>query len=119
MPRNQIRSVALEKVLASDNRRVTPVYAVPQLGKGKMTIFIVLLAGMVTIGCLIAWSHLQFITYNYQISQKYADQKELHNINRKLKVELASLKSLPRLERLATETYNMAPPEPQQVINLK
>ena len=74
-----------------------------------MTIIIILLAGMVITGCLFAWSHLHFITQNYQISQIYTEQKELQNINRKLRVELTNLKSLARLERLATENYNMAP----------
>ena len=34
-------------------------------------------------------------------------------------LELTNLKSLARLERLAKETYNMAPAEPQQVVNLR
>jgi cell division protein FtsL len=119
MPRNYVRSIALEKVLVGDNRRHAPVYPVPQIGRGKMFIVIILLAGMVITGCLFAWSHLQFITQNYQISQIYNDQKELQNINRKLRVELTNLKSLARLERLAMETYNMAPPEPRQVISLR
>ena len=119
MPRNYVRSIALEKVLVGDNRRHEPVYPVPQIGRGKMTIVIVLLVGMVITGCLFAWSHLHFLTHNYQISQIYSDQKELQNINRKLRVELTNLKSLARLERLAMETYNMAPPQPHQVVNLR
>ena len=119
MPRNYVRSIALDKVLAGDNRRYAPVYPVPQIGRGKMTIIITLLAGMVITGCLFAWSHLHFITQNYQISQIYNEQKELQNINRKLRVELTNLKSLARLERLATENYNMAPPDPRQVVNLR
>jgi cell division protein FtsL len=119
MPRNYVRSIALEKVLVGDNRRQATVYPVPQIGSGKMTLVIVLLAGMVVTGCLFAWSHLQFLTQNYQISQIYNEQKELQNLNRKLRVELTNLKSLARLERLAMETYNMAPPEPRQVVNLR
>ena len=121
MSRNHVRSLALNKVLIGDNRRHNPlpVYSVPQIGKGKMSLLIFLLAGMVVTGCLFAWSHLQFYSQNYQISQIYAEQKELQNINRKLRVELTNLKSLARLEHLAKETYNMAPAEPQQVVNLR
>jgi cell division protein FtsL len=119
MPRNHVRSIALDKVLAGDNRRYAPVYSVPQIGRGKMSIIIILLAGMVITGCLFAWSHLHFLNQNYQISQIYNEQKELQNINRKLRVELTNLKSLARLERLATENYNMAPPEPRQVVSLR
>lgn len=119
MSRNYVRSIALDKVLVADNRRHPPVNPLPQLGRGKMAAIIVLLAGMVIAGCLFAWSHIQFITLNYQISQIYHEQKELQNLNRKLRVELTNLKSLARLERLARETYNMAPPGPHQVVNLR
>jgi cell division protein FtsL len=121
MSRNYVRSIALNKVLVGDNRHnePPPVYAVPQIGPGKMTLLIFMLAGLVVTGCLFAWSHLQFYSQNYQISQIYAEQKELRNMNRKLRVELTNLKSLARLERLARDSYNMAPPEPQQVVNLR
>ena len=121
MSRNYVRSFALNKVMVGDNRRHNPppVYAVPQIGRGKMTLLIFLLAGMVVTGCLFAWSHLHFYSQNYQISQIYSEQKELQNTNRKLRVELTNLKSLARLERLARENYNMAPAEPQQVVNLR
>jgi cell division protein FtsL len=119
MPRNYVRSIAFDRVLVGDNRRQTPINPVPQIGRGKMTILIVLLTGMVVTGILFAWSHLQFLTLNYQISQIYSEQKELQDLNRKLRVELTNLKSLSRLERLAIEKFNMAAPEPQQVVNLR
>jgi cell division protein FtsL len=119
MSRNHVRSIALNRVLVGDNRRQTPTIPVPQIGRFKMIILIGLLGGMVITGCLFAWSHLQFLALNYQISQFYSEQKEIQNMNRKLRVELTNLKSLGRLERLAMENYNMAPPEPRQVINLR
>jgi cell division protein FtsL len=120
MSRN-IRSFAINKVVVSDNRRYEPppVYAVPQIGAGKMTFLIFLLTGLVITGCLFAWSHIHYYSQNYQISHLYTEQKELQNTNRKLRVELTNLKSLGRLERLARENYNMAPPEPRQVVNLR
>jgi cell division protein FtsL len=119
MSRNHARSIALERVLVGMNRRQAPVTPVPQIGRFKMIIIIALLGGMVVTGCLFAWSHLQFIALNYQIAQIYGEQKEIQNTNRKLRVELTNLKSLGRLERLAMETYSMAPPEPRQVISLR
>jgi cell division protein FtsL len=119
MPRVYVRSIALDKVLVNDNRRHAPVNPLPQLGRGKMAAIFVLLSGLVLTGCLFAWSHIRFITLNYQISQIYNEQKELQNTNRKLRVELTNLKSLARLERLAKENYNMATPEPRQIVNLR
>jgi cell division protein FtsL len=119
MPRNYVRSLALDRVLVSDNRRHAPICPLPQLNRGKMAALIVLLTGLVIVGCLFAWSHIRFITLNYQMSQIYNEQKELQNMNRKLRVELTNLKSLARLERLAKENYNMATPEPGQVVKLR
>jgi cell division protein FtsL len=119
MSRSSVRSIALDRVMIGDNRRQAPFNPVPQIGRGKMAAIIILLAGMVITGCLFAWSHIQFITLNYQISHIYNEQKELQNLNRKLLVELTNLKSLARLEHLAKESYNMATPEPRQVVNLR
>ncbi len=119
MTRNHARSVALEKVLSGNQRRLAPEYIAPTLGWGKLVVTITLAAVLVLTGCLVTWSHLQVIAYNYEISQFYREQKDLADLKRKLKVELNHLQSLDRLERLAAEKYNMAPPEPHQVINLR
>ena len=119
MTRYHARTIALEKVLGSNQRRPALDYTVPNLGWGKLCVIITLASVLVLTGCLVTWSHLQVITYNYQISQIYREQKELDDLKRKLKVELNHLQSLDRLERLAAEKYNMAPPEPHQVITLR
>lgn len=119
MSRNQVRSVTFDKILLGNNRRQAPAYPMPQFGSGRMTIIILLLVGLVCTGCLFAWTHLNFINQNYEISQIYTEQKELKDVNRKLRVELTNLKSLARLERLAKESYHMAPPEPRQVVVLR
>jgi len=119
MASNQIRSIALEKILAAPNRHQTLEYPRANLGWAKLFIIIVFTTVLVLTGCVVIWSHVQITTYNYQISELYQEQKELDNWQRKLRVELNHLQSLERLERLAVEQYNMAPPGPQQVINLR
>ncbi|MGQ9921525.1 MAG: cell division protein FtsL [Desulfobacca sp.] len=119
MTRYHARSIALEKVLGGNQRRPVPDYAVPNLGLGKLLVIIILASVLVLAGCLVTWSHLQVINYNYKIAQFYREQKELEDLKRKLKVELTHLQSLDRLERLAAEKYQMAPPEPHQVISLR
>ncbi|AEB08490.1 cell division protein FtsL [Desulfobacca acetoxidans] len=119
MARNNVRTIALDKVLLGDNRRFASASPVPQIGAAKMMVIIVLLAGLVFTGLLFTWSHLQYLELSSQISQTYNDQKELHNLNRKLRIELMNLKSLARLESLATENFSMAPPESHQVVNLR
>lgn len=119
MTRNQPRSIALDRVLAGNNRRYAPEWTVPTLDWTKLVVIIMFITVSVLAGCLIIWSHVQITTFNYQISQFYQEAKELDNWKRKLLVELNYLQSLERLERLAVEQYNMAPPEPHQVINLR
>ncbi len=119
MTRNHARSPALEQVLTGNSRRSAPEYAIPHLDWGKLLVIIILSVSLVLSGCLITWSHLQVIAYNYEISQLYRELQERQDWKRKLKVELNNLRSLDRLERLAAEKYNMGPPEPHQVINLR
>ncbi len=119
MASNQLRSIALDKILATPNRHQTLEYPVANLGWAKLFIVIVFTTVLVLTGCVIIWSHVQITTYNYQIAELYQELKELDYCQRKLRVELNYLQSLERLERLAVERYNMAPPEPHQVINLR
>lgn len=119
MVRNHTQSIGLEKVLQGNNVRPTPDFSAPNLGLGKLFVIIVFAAVLVLTGCLVTWSHLQVIAFNYQISRFYQEKKDLDDLKRKLKVELSNLQSLDRLDRLAAEKYHMAPPEPHQVIVLR
>lgn len=119
MNRYQVRVVALDRFLGESNRRLVPSKPLPQLGAGRLTLLFLAIAAMVILGLLFAWSQLQYIHLNYQISKIYQEQKELQDLNRKLRIELSSLKSLPRLERLAAEELQMAPPAPHQIIVLR
>lgn len=65
-----------------------------------------------------AYGNYKYVNLNYQISQAQETQKQYLELNRKLKVELAHLTAVPRLEKLAVETFHMAPPQPHQVLNL-
>jgi len=75
-------------------------------------------AGVLCTSFFWAWTDLQYITQSYEISRGQETQKELLDLNRKLKIELANLTAISRLETLATE-YGMGAPQPNQVITLK
>ncbi len=85
----------------------------------------VLVAGVVmaTAGVLVtsffwAWTDLQYLTQSYEISLAQETQKTFLDLNRKLKIELANLTAISRLEKLAAE-YGMGAPQPGQVITVK
>lgn len=67
----------------------------------------------------LVWSRFQVTYLGYQISQAMNEQKRLVNLNKQLKVEGASLKSLSRIETIATSQLGLTNPEPQQMVHLQ
>jgi len=113
------RASLVDQVFYPGNRKLRSRSAVLQLGKAKfLSLFLVLVAAVGT-ACLFVYTDLKYITLSYQISEAFNQQKQLYDLNRKLRIELNNLKSLGRLEKLAVEKYNMAPPEPGQVVYLR
>ena len=115
MPNNlTIRLTTAGHAFISKNRKVGHPWR-----WGKITISTVVLAtaGVFFTSLLLAWADLQYITQSYQISQAQEIKKQHLDLNRKLRIELACLTSIHRLEKLAAE-YDMGAPQPSQVVNL-
>jgi cell division protein FtsL len=73
---------------------------------------------LVLFTCLfMAWADFQYITHSYQISQAQETQKQLVDLNRKLRIEYSNLTAISRLENLAAQ-YGMEAPQPSQVVTL-
>ena len=68
---------------------------------------------------IFVWSHVRLTELKYQIAKEISVKESFSEENRKLKVEIASLKSPQRLERMARDKFGMAYPEREQVIFLK
>jgi|GEM_PF-398384 len=118
-PISSSRSASLDKIVIGDNRRVSAGQAVIRFSKSKMSALVVLLIGAVAAGLFLVYVHLQNITLSYQISGLFTEQKEMQDFNRKLRIELANVKSLARLEVLAAEKYGMGPPDPKQIVQVR
>ncbi len=67
----------------------------------------------------LVWSRFQVTSVGYQVSRALDEQKRLLNRNKALKVEGASLKSLSRIEGIATGPLGLTNPEPQQMVHLQ
>ena len=120
MTRNRTAGVRLVgQVFYPENRKLSPRTQVLRVGKVKLLALLLTLAGAVFTALLVVWADLQHITLSYQISRAFVEHKQSLDLNRKLHIEINNLKSLARLERLAIEKYNMAPPEPEQVVYLR
>ena len=65
------------------------------------------------------WSRIQVIQLGYQISNALKEERALTETNKKLRLEIATLKSYARIEKLAVEELRMAKPKPEQVIVIR
>ncbi len=65
------------------------------------------------------WSRIQVIQRGYEISNAMKEERTLIETNKKLRLEIATLKSYSRIEKLALEELKMAKPKPEQVIVIR
>jgi cell division protein FtsL len=59
------------------------------------------------------------IQFGYEISNALKEGRALAETNKKLRLEIATLKSYTRIEKLAVEELRMAKPKPDQVIVIR
>ncbi len=91
--------------------------------KGIKLDFLILFA--LLISCAIGgslfyvWSRIQVIHLGYEISNALKEEKALTEGNKKLRLEIATLKSYRRIEKVAVEELRMAKPKPEQVIVIR
>jgi len=74
---------------------------------------------LMAVALLYVWSHIHMTELEYRIARELSSQEQIEEEQRKLKVELATLKSPQRIETIAREKLQMTYPERQQVIILK
>jgi cell division protein FtsL len=81
-------------------------------------IFVALVVALAFIGCSLfyVWSHHQIVSLGYEISQAIGEEQELLQENKKLRLELAALKSPRRIERMASQELGLVSPQKDQLI---
>jgi cell division protein FtsL len=65
------------------------------------------------------WSRIQVIRLGYEISSALKEEKTLTEANKRLRLEIATLKSYARIEKFAVEELRMAKPKPEQVVVIR
>jgi len=65
------------------------------------------------------WSRVLVINLGYDLSEAMEVHWKLAGENKKLQIEIATLKSLTRIERIAQEELEMEKPLPGQIILMK
>jgi cell division protein FtsL len=72
------------------------------------------------VSCLFfVWSRIQVIQLGYEVSNALKEGRILVEANKKLRLEIATLKSYARIERFATEELGMSKPRADQVIVIR
>lgn len=65
------------------------------------------------------WSNFERTQLGYDLSQLKKEEMHQKEINRKLRVELAILKSPDRLESVAVQKLGLGQPRPEQIVPLR
>ena len=81
--------------------------------------FILLILFLIGGSLFYVWSRIQVIQLGYEISNALKEERGLAEANKKLRLEIATLKSYARIEKFAAEELRMAKPKPEQVIVIR
>ena len=87
--------------------------------KLNLFLFAVPLLLLILSALFFVWSRIQVIQLGYEISSVLKEGRSLVEGNKQLRIEIATLKSYARIERIAVEQLNMSKPKPDQVIVIR
>ncbi len=63
-----------------------------------------------------AWQHFELLRHGYQIEQMQRERAEQLEVNRHLRLEIETLRSPKRIERIATEQLNLVEPTHEDAV---
>jgi cell division protein FtsL len=108
-------SRAESRILWSDTK-MRPKGAVARSG---LVLFTFLMLFLIGASLFYVWSRIQVIQLGYEISNSMKQERALVEANKKLRVEIAQLKSYGRIEKIAVEELRMMKPAPDQVVVIR
>lgn len=85
----------------------------------RVSTLILSLLVLVAVALVYVWSHLHNTQLKYRIAEEMTVRENLLEENRRLKVEIATLKSPQRIEAIAREKLKLQYPEREQVVLIK
>ena len=95
-------------------REVRPVFRTSTLFVLAAFLFVLIGSALIYV-----WSRIQVIRAGYEISDAVKAGRGLVDENRRLRVEVASLKSYDRIEKIAIEDLGLSKPRSDQVILIR
>jgi cell division protein FtsL len=108
-----------DRILWTDNGSRTKKKKAIGIQSNFLLLLTVLLLFLIGGSLFYVWSRIQVIQLGYEISNALKVERTLTEENKKLRVEIATLKSYARIEKVAVEELRMAKPKPEQVIVIR
>jgi cell division protein FtsL len=85
----------------------------------RIFFFILFLLFLIGGSLFYVWSRIQVIQLGYKVSDALKEERSLAEANKRLRLEIATLKSYTRIEKIAVEELRMIKPKPDQVIVIR
>jgi len=106
---------------ADETQEKSSPAASPEPKKSKGVKYFPLILGafvLMGVALVYVWSHLRMTGLDYKIAEEMNRKEQLLEEQRKLKVEVATLKSPSRIETIVKEKLQMTYPQREQIIHL-
>ncbi len=87
-----------------------------RMSRRQIFLVIIMLFLFMGSGIGYVWSNFERTQIGYDLSQLVKEEMRLREINKKLRLELAILKSPQNLEKLAVDKLGLFQPSPEQII---
>jgi len=107
-----------DRILWTDRGSKTRKKAVG-IKSNLLLLFTFLLIFLIGGSLFYVWSRIQVIQLGYEISNALKAERTLTEEHKKLRLEIATLKSYARIEKVAVEELRMVKPKPEQVIVIR
>ncbi len=85
----------------------------------RIFFFTLLLVFLIGGSLFYVWSRIQVIQIGYEISNALKEERALAEASKRIRLEIATLKSYTRIEKIAVEELGMGKPNPDQVIVIR
>ena len=103
---------AFEYAIKKDVRNNAIVREVDEARQRELWKWLAVASMLVVVLLFSAWQHFELLRHGYRIEQTQKERAEEAEINRHLRLEIDTLRSPVRIERLATERLQMISPGP-------
>lgn len=110
--------MSMAHALTSPRFRSTQAVTKTERVKGVFVTYLILLILLAFSCCLFyIWSRIQIVNVGYEINRELSAKEKLVEENKRLSMEVATLKSPVRLEALAKNEYHMDLPQKSQILS--